>query len=78
VVSSFALAGLVAVKLGGTTPLLGILAGAAVGTAAGLIQSVLVVWLSVSSVAITLGGFLAMWGLTNALAHGTEVAYSNL
>jgi hypothetical protein len=32
----------------------------------------------VSSVAITLGGFLAMWGLTNALAHGTEVAYSNL
>ncbi len=74
---SFSLGGVVAVLVGGSNPVLGALAGMAVGVAAGLIQGGLLVWLRIPAISVTLGGLLIMSGLAFVLSGGTTISYPN-
>jgi ribose transport system permease protein len=78
VVSTFALGGVLAVKLGDSSGILvGVLAAAAAGIVAGAIQGGIVARLNISSVPVTLAGFLVLWGLANIVAGGEQVPSSD-
>jgi ribose/xylose/arabinose/galactoside ABC-type transport system permease subunit len=74
--ASYALGGTVAVLVGGN-PWLGLLAASGVGLAAGLIQGLVIARLRLSSVPVTLAGYLIMFGLGTALLHEKSVSYAN-
>jgi ribose/xylose/arabinose/galactoside ABC-type transport system permease subunit len=70
-VSTFTLGGVIALKLGDSAGLLvGIVAAAAAGALLGVIQGGLVSRLNISSVPITLAGFLMIWGIAEIVAGG--------
>jgi ribose transport system permease protein len=77
VVSSYALGGVLAAKTGGSSPILGLLIAGGVGTAAGAVQGYIVGRLGISSVPVTLAGFLVLWGLSMAISGGGQVLYNN-
>lgn len=78
VVSTYALGGVLAIKLGDSEGILvGVLAAGAAGIAAGLIQGAIVARLNISSVPVTLAGFLVIWGLSNIIAGGEQVPSTN-
>jgi ribose/xylose/arabinose/galactoside ABC-type transport system permease subunit len=74
----YALGGLLAVKVGESSPLLGAALALGVGVTLGAFQGGLMTGLGISSVPITLGGYLICAGLTSALAHGKPVPYDNI
>jgi ribose transport system permease protein len=75
VVSTYTLGGVLAIKLGDSSGILvGVLAAAGAGTLLGLIQGGIVARLNISSVPVTLAGFLAIWGLANVIAGGQQAA----
>jgi ribose transport system permease protein len=75
VVSTYALGGVLAIKLGDSSGIwVGVLAAAGAGTLIGLVQGGIIARLNISSVPVTLAGFLAIWGLANVVAGGQQVA----
>lgn len=75
--SSYALGGTVAVLTGSHSPLLGVLVALGVGLVAGAVQGTIIAKLKMSSVPVTLGGYLVMLGLADALLHNNSVSYTN-
>ena len=74
----YALGGLLAVKVGESTPLLGVVLALGVGIVLGAVQGGVMTSIGISSVPVTLGGYLICAGLTSALAHGKPVPYNNI
>ncbi|MBS1678885.1 MAG: hypothetical protein JST08_16025 [Actinobacteria bacterium] len=74
----FALGGMLAVKLGESSAALGIVLVVAIGALAGLIQGALIAFLRLNSMAVTLGGYITMIGLTGTLGHDKSVSYLNV
>lgn len=77
VVGSYALGGMVAVKLGVESPLTGLLAALAVCAVFGLVQGLAIAKFGINSMAITLGGYLALLGLTGTIGDNKSQAYTN-
>ncbi len=67
------LAGCVAVLLGGSSPVLGVLAAVAVGAAFGLVQGTIITRLNLSSIGVTLGGLLTATGIAYVVTGNQEV-----
>jgi ribose transport system permease protein len=78
IASIYGLSGVVAVKLGVDSPILGILAGLGAGLAAGAVQGAIVAFARMSSLPVTLGGYLTLGGLTLTLTHSNTVDYKNV
>jgi ribose/xylose/arabinose/galactoside ABC-type transport system permease subunit len=78
VLGMFGLAGMVAVKAGGDSAVLGVLAALAVAVVVGVVQGLIVARFRVQSTPVTLGGYLVLLGLTAALGSSKSVSYSNL
>lgn len=77
-VATYALGGMLAVKFGGGSPVLGLVIATGAGILAATIEGAVVAFLRVNSVPVTLGGYLALWGITNLLGHNQDVVvYSN-
>jgi ribose transport system permease protein len=76
-VATYGLGGMVAVKTGESSPLLGLACAAAVGIAAAGIQGFVVARFAVNAVPVTLGGYLILWGITNLLGKGEDVVVYN-
>jgi ribose transport system permease protein len=74
----YALGGMVAVKTGGDSPVLGVVVALAVGCVSGLIQGGIVARLGLSSMAVTLGGYIILLGTASALGSDKTVAYPNV
>lgn len=78
VVSTYTLGGVLAIKLGDSSGiLLGVLVAAGAGILLGLIQGAIIARLNISSVPVTLAGFLVIWGLANIIAGGEQMASTN-
>jgi ribose transport system permease protein len=78
VVSTNTLAGVIAIKLGDSSGILvGVLVAAGAGILLGLVQGLIIARLNISSVPVTLAGFLIIWGLANIVAGGEQAASSN-
>lgn len=77
VVGTYALAGMIAVKMGVDQPLVGIFWALLVCAGFGLVQGILVARLGVNSMAITLGGYLTAIGLTGTIADNKSQAFPN-
>lgn len=77
VVGSYALGGMIAVKLGVDHPVLGILAALAVCGILGVLQGFIVARWGVNSMAITLGGYLVALGLTGTIGDNKSQPYLN-
>lgn len=77
-IGMYALGGMLAVQLGGGSPELGILAAIVAGLIIGAIQGGIIARLRISSVPVTLGGYIALLGLTSVISSGKSVAYERL
>lgn len=73
----YALGAVVAVKVGGTSPLLGLAAALGIGLLAGLVQGGIVSRLAISAIPVTLGGYLVLFGLNHALSGSKTVSFDN-
>ncbi len=78
VLGSYGFGALVAVKLGGDNPLVGLGCAVAMGLLVGLAQSTLMTRLKLSSVPVTLGGLLVLLGLTYRISEGKDVPFENI
>jgi ribose/xylose/arabinose/galactoside ABC-type transport system permease subunit len=76
--SMYGLAGMVAVLAGGHSPFIGVLAALAAGAASGLIQGLIIAKLRMSSVPVTLGGFIVNLGITYVISHNNDVSYGRI
>ncbi|MCX6422803.1 MAG: ABC transporter permease [Actinobacteria bacterium] len=77
VAGTYALGGMVAVKLGTGNPLVGLLAALAVCVTFGLIQGLIIAKLKINSMALTLGGYLVALGLTGTIGNNKSQSFSN-
>lgn len=77
VVGSYALGGMLAVKLGVAHPLTGLAAALLVCGAFGLVQGLVIARFGINSMAVTLGGYLAVLGLTGTIGNNRSQAYLN-
>jgi ribose transport system permease protein len=76
--SMYGLAGMVAVLAGGHSPVLGVLAAVGVGTVSGLLQGLIISKFRMSSVPVTLGGFIVNLGITYVISHNNDVSYDRI
>ena len=76
--SSYLLGGMLAVKTGGDSPVLGVAVAVAAGLMVGFIQGFLVAKLRMSSMPVTLGGFISLLGLVFLISNSKSVNYSDL
>ena len=76
-IAVFALGGLLAVRFGETEPLLGIAVAVAAGGLAGALQGGIMAVTGISSVPLTLGGYIAITGLNHIVAGEGILAYGN-
>jgi ribose transport system permease protein len=76
--STFLLGGMLAVKTWVGSPLVGVLIAVGVGLAVGLIQGLLIARLNINSMAVTLGGFIALLGLVFVISNSESISYENL
>lgn len=74
---AYALGGMLAVKFGVDWPLLGILVAVAAGFAIGGIQGCLIAWTGISSVPLTLGGYIVLLGASHLVSDSNTLVYSN-
>lgn len=77
VLGVYVLAGAVGVEAGESSPLLGILAALGVGLLAGLINAAAIVWLRMTSIAVTVATAIATIGIAGVIGHGSSVIYEN-
>lgn len=76
-VGMYALGGMLAVKFGADSPALGLLVAVAAGVVIGALQGGIIAKLGISSVPVTLGGYIALLGLTSVISNGESIAYEN-
>ena len=76
-IAVFTLGGLLAVQFGEASPLLGVCVAMAAGALLGAIQGGLLGLTGISSVPLTLGGYIAISGLCHIVAGEGILAYSN-
>jgi ribose/xylose/arabinose/galactoside ABC-type transport system permease subunit len=76
--STYLLGGMLAVKTGVDSPVLGVAVAVAAGLLVGFIQGFLVAKLRMSSMPVTLGGFIALLGLVYVISNSKSVNYKNL
>jgi ribose transport system permease protein len=74
----YGLAAMIAVQTGESSPVLGIVLALAAAAVIGLIQGGLIAKLRISSMTVTLGGYLTVLGLTAVLSNDKSVPYTNL
>lgn len=74
--SVFGLAGILAIMSGDVDPFLGIGVALAVGAVSGFVQAALIEKLRIDSIAITLGGLLALAGLSYVVTGNSEIGFS--
>lgn len=77
VVGSYALGGMLAVRTGQSSPLLGVAVAVAAGAAIGAAQGGLIAGLRIPSLPVTLATYIALLGLTSAMSGGLSVTYGN-
>jgi ribose/xylose/arabinose/galactoside ABC-type transport system permease subunit len=77
VVGSYALGGMVAVRAGQSSAVLGVVAAVAAGAAIGALQGGLIARLRIPSLPVTLAAYIALLGLTSAMSGGLSVTYAN-
>ncbi|HVW48074.1 MAG TPA: hypothetical protein VHA76_13525 [Solirubrobacterales bacterium] len=75
VIASYFLGGMLAVKFGGDSLAPAIAIGAAAGLLAGTVVGWLVTRFRISSIPVSLGVFILVWGATNLLGHNVDVPY---
>ena len=73
----YALGAMVAVQTGSQQPLVGALAACAVGIAFGAVQGYVIGRSGINSMALTLGSYVALTGLTGVLGSDDTVAFAN-
>jgi ribose transport system permease protein len=76
--STYLLGGMLAVKTGGSSPVLGAAIAVAAGLLVGFIQGFVIAKLKMSSIPVTLGGFITLLGLVYVLSHSKSVNYSDI
>jgi ribose/xylose/arabinose/galactoside ABC-type transport system permease subunit len=76
-IAIFTLGGLLAVQYGETAPLLGVAAAVSAGILLGAIQGGVLALTGISSVPLTLGGYIAISGLCHVVAGEGILAYGN-
>jgi len=77
VVGTYALGGMIAVRAGQSSPVLGLVAAVAAGAAIGAAQGGLIARLRIPSLVVTLATYIALLGLTSAMSGGLDVTYNN-
>ena len=77
VLGMLALGGVLAVRLGGTDGALGVLAAVAICAVLGAVQGMIISVLRINSMPVTLGGYIALLGLSNLLAGGQTLTFNN-
>ena len=77
VIGMYGLGAMVAVKLGTSSPMLGVIAALATGALAGAVQGTIVARLRMNSMTVTLGGYLILLGITGVLGHNKNVQYTD-
>lgn len=75
--SMFLLGAMLAVQTGTHSPLGGALIAVGVGLVVGIAQGLLITKLKINSMAVTLGGFIALLGLVFVISGSNSVRYSN-
>jgi ribose transport system permease protein len=73
----YAFGGILAVSLGESSPLLGVLAAVGAGLVIGVGQGLVIARTEISSVPLTLGGYIALLGLSQVVGHSNTLTYSN-
>lgn len=76
-IAIFALGGLLAVRFGETQPLLGVAVAIGAGGLLGALQGGIMAATGISSVPLTLGGFIAIAGLNHIVANEGILAYAD-
>lgn len=74
----YGLGGMLAVTFGVHSPLLGVAVALAAAVIVGLAQGMIITRFEISSVPVTLGGYIALVGLTSVISNGETVSYTNL
>lgn len=74
---SYVLGGMVAVKTGESSPVLGVAAAVGAGAVTGLIQGGIIAKLNLNSLPVTLGGYITLLGLTATISSSVSVPYEN-
>ncbi|MBO3749914.1 ABC transporter permease [Streptosporangiaceae bacterium NEAU-GS5] len=77
VAGTYALGGILAVRTGETSPVLGVLAAMAAGACIGAVQGGLIARLRIPSLPVTLATYIALLGLTYAMSGGLSTTYRN-
>jgi ribose transport system permease protein len=75
--STFLLGGMLAVKTGVDSPVLGALVAVGVGLTVGLVQGLIIAKLNINSMSVTLGGFIALLGLVFVISKSQSISYAN-
>ncbi len=78
VVGTYAVGGMLAVKTGEDHPILGVVVAVLAGAFAGLIQGGAIAKFRINSMPVTLGGYIALLGLTSVIGHSQSVSYANI
>lgn len=77
VVGTYALGGMLAVRTGQSSPVLGVVVAVAAGAAIGAAQGGLIAGLRIPSLPVTLATYIALLGLTSAMSGGLSVTYDD-
>jgi ribose/xylose/arabinose/galactoside ABC-type transport system permease subunit len=76
--STYLLGGMLAVKTGGSSPALGAAVAVAAGLFVGFIQGFVIAKLKMSSIPVTLGGFITLLGLVYVLSNSKSINYTDI
>jgi len=77
VVGTYALGGMIAVRAGQSSAILGVVPAVAAGAAIGAVQGSVIARLRIPSLPVTLANYIALLGLTSAMSGGLSVTYTN-
>ncbi|WP_157814035.1 ABC transporter permease subunit [Microbacterium sp. BR1] len=78
VLGMYGLGGMLAAVLGADNPLLGVGAAVLVGAISGLVQGLVITRIGIDSMAVTLGGYLILLGLTQTVGGSRTVQIDNI
>jgi ribose transport system permease protein len=76
--ATYALAGMIAIKTGGQSPVLGIIIAIVVALVIGTVQGYVIARTGINSLAFTLGVFVTLSGLNAVMGNDKSVTYNNL
>lgn len=75
--STYLLGSMLAVKTGAHSPFLGVLVAIGVALIIGFVQGALIAKLGMNSMAVTLGGFIALVGLVYVISNNQSIGYAD-